>query len=260
MLHEFLDYYSELAVLFEMKTYALRKPIASGLRKINLVSSVVYTYQHTTTPERAVLFLHGFPAEAGKNEDIALKIAESLGCDTYVPHYPGLGENQGEFSFQGCILSSIELAQTLLKRFHYTKLDLVGHSWGGFVAYHLASILKETQSLVLLAPFSKNPSEKEVILQLKKFKFFQSLKHRPCNREALAQDFAFTLKNYDFPPLPKNCKTWIIQGSKDSIVTPQSTQALSCRIPNSLYSEVEDNHGFQNREVTYHEILKALSE
>ncbi len=106
--------------------------------------------------QEAVLFLHGFPAEQGnKNIDLAEKLTDDFGLDTYVMHYNGLGKSEGEFNFSSSIEESAKFAESLIKENSYSKLHLVGHSWGGSVATEVYRRIKDQRGrLVLLAPFT----------------------------------------------------------------------------------------------------------
>jgi esterase/lipase len=100
---------------------------------------------------KATLFLHGFPGVRSKqNKDLAEK-ASLLGRHCFVPLYEGLGQVDGEFSFLRCREQVSQLANDLLKKFE--TIDVVGHSWGGYLALGLAAQEKEKITrLVLMSP------------------------------------------------------------------------------------------------------------
>lgn len=115
-----------------------------------------------TFKEKAILLLHGFPAEGSsskyeKNIDIALELSQALGCDVYVPHYRGLGiSSTSDFSFKTSIYDSLALLNEISDS--YCSISIFGHSWGGYIAFNL---LREFQGkdiishVCLFSPFSK---------------------------------------------------------------------------------------------------------
>lgn len=114
----------------------------------------------------ACLMLHGFPAatppspQVEKNQDIAARIANSLRMDVYLNHYRGLGKSEGRFSFRRSIEDSLKLAQLLLDKHKYRSLNILGHSWGGFVAMNVAHRLNAFGGkMILLSPLNLIPPE-----------------------------------------------------------------------------------------------------
>jgi pimeloyl-ACP methyl ester carboxylesterase len=99
----------------------------------------------------ATLFLHGFPGVRSKqNKDLAEK-ASRLGRRCFVPLYAGLGQAEGEFSFLKCRDQVRSFAKELLQA--HGTLDLVGHSWGGYLALGIAAEEQEKiDRLVLMSP------------------------------------------------------------------------------------------------------------
>ena len=222
----------------------------------------------------AVLFLHGFPADSGKNEDIAEKIKKK---DAFIFHYAGLGNSSGVFSFYSSIQDAIQLSKILLRQ--YSKLHLVGHSWGGLVCLNiireLVSLKLEPSCLgqiALLAPFSKFTDdltfEQEVEKGLRDFiESRKQLRHESANNysvETLTRDLEFVKKAcspIDFIssiPFRKDQLT-IIQGTKDEVVLPADTRQLVSRLPlETNFIEVDDNHWFRDRASLLELIEQAL--
>jgi pimeloyl-ACP methyl ester carboxylesterase len=103
-------------------------------------------------PGRATLFLHGFPGVRSKqNRDLAERVAARTSRKCFLPLYAGLGHSEGEFSFLKCRTEVRALAHELVTT--YGSIDLVGHSWGGYLALGLASDHQDAiGSLVLMSP------------------------------------------------------------------------------------------------------------
>jgi len=103
-------------------------------------------------PGRATLFLHGFPGVRSKqNKDLAEKAARTTNRKCFVPLYAGLGQAEGDFSFTRCRAQVQLFASELIAK--HGSIDLVGHSWGGYLALGLAAEHQEKIGrLVLMSP------------------------------------------------------------------------------------------------------------
>jgi pimeloyl-ACP methyl ester carboxylesterase len=121
-----------------------------------------------------ILMLHGFPAEpvkdpaTDKNIDLAFQLNE-VGHEVLLIHYNGLGLNRdGSFLFSSSISDSISAASSMLER--SPKINLIGHSWGGYVSIILKNKFKHRiNRTILLSPFVFLPDEltlKNVLRQL----------------------------------------------------------------------------------------------
>lgn len=125
-------------------------------------------FARSTVPSReAAVVFHGFPAQPPwdpareKNSDIAERIAQDAGHDAFVMHYAGLGQSDGKFSFPKSVTDSIALVQHLQRAYGYSKVHIVGHSWGGLVALNVYQALPEDVrgNMVLLSPFVFFPED-----------------------------------------------------------------------------------------------------
>lgn len=108
-------------------------------------------------PHPTILLLHGFPGTA-LNLDIASKL-QQVGYNVLVIHYRGAWGSQGSFSF----LHSLEDVQATLTfirkadvasehRIDTSKIILIGHSFGGFLALKTASVDPTIQHVAALSP------------------------------------------------------------------------------------------------------------
>ena len=98
------------------------------------------------------VFLHGFPAVRSiQNRDIAKQTSEVSGRHVFLPLYRGLGFSEGEFSFRECREDVEAFVGDLIAR--YGTIDLVGHSWGGYLSLGLsAKHGAKVRRLVLMSP------------------------------------------------------------------------------------------------------------
>lgn len=105
-----------------------------------------------TKSKPVTVFLHGFPAVRSiQNRDIAEKTAKATGRHVYLPLYRGLGFSEGEFSFRQCRADVHGFVDDLIQK--HGRIDLVGHSWGGYLSLGLAAKHgSKIGRLVLMSP------------------------------------------------------------------------------------------------------------
>ncbi|GEM_PF-2287382 len=107
-----------------------------------------------------VIFLHGFPSLRSKqNRELAEIVSRENSCEVLLPLYSGLGFSEGRFTFSGCMDQVVDWATSLMRqRLNQGwkgRVQLVGHSWGGFLSLRLAQISEIKASLnrmVLMSP------------------------------------------------------------------------------------------------------------
>jgi pimeloyl-ACP methyl ester carboxylesterase len=101
---------------------------------------------------QATLFLHGFPGvRSNQNRDLAEMASERSDRHCFLPLYSGLGQADGEFTFRGCRADVQRLASELIAK--HGSLDIVGHSWGGYLGLGLAREHQEKIGrLILMSP------------------------------------------------------------------------------------------------------------
>ena len=100
--------------------------------------------------------LHGFPAVRSKqNVEIAERLAEQLQSRVEVLFYSGLGIAPGIFRFQDCLREVTAHFRELVQKHPDRSLDIVGHSWGGFLALAMAQVepvAARLRKMVLISP------------------------------------------------------------------------------------------------------------
>ncbi len=100
-----------------------------------------------------IVFLHGIPGIRSKqNRDIAEVVARETKRECFLPLYAGLGHAPGTFSFQGCKRDVLEYVESVLDE-TTGPIDLVGHSWGGFLSILVsAKYSPRVRRLALMSP------------------------------------------------------------------------------------------------------------
>ena len=126
---------------------------------------------HVYHPESSVhsdlgplVFLHGFPgARSEQNREVAQKVSNLTGREAIVLLYAGVDDKSRMFTFKGCIDEVQAYFADLLKR-EPRRIDLVGHSWGGFLALTLIEKFANRLShVVLMSPLLEFAAEDVVI-------------------------------------------------------------------------------------------------
>lgn len=201
-----------------------------------------------------VVSLHGLPGvRSRQNRLIAERIAALTQKPTHVLFYRGLGEAPGVFSCAGSVL---DVRLFFEERFAsgVTTVDLIGHSFGGFLSLLVGHLYpNRVRRIVLLSPlvqfFEPDLSAR----------FFQDLKsnypHFGWDEGVnLAQEFHRLGEQY--PPirliqsLSRNLEVLYLQ-AKDDDITPvfaaeEARRFFSCQLDFRL---VDQDHAFlSNRE------------
>jgi esterase/lipase len=114
-----------------------------------MIDQEIYCDEYKGDGNFAVLFLHGFPAIRTKNEDLAEHLTGSTSVDCYLPHYPGLGESKGEFSFYKCYQTALMKYKEVREKYGHNFIVL-GHSFGGAIALRLFYEFPDNHKYTLL--------------------------------------------------------------------------------------------------------------
>lgn len=118
------------------------------------------------------VILHGFPGEKGnRNHDLAMSLYECNGQSSFIVHYEGLGQSLGDFNFYESIFHTIDVINQKLQDKGVSKINIIGHSWGGLVGLFLMH--KATfaiNKIVLLSPFLSIPKNDELLLLINNLK------------------------------------------------------------------------------------------
>lgn len=202
---------------------------------------------------KALILFHGFPCTdpITKNHDIANIAHEQLDIDTYLLHYPGLGDSKGLFSFQQSIDDSIQFAKEIAQNSKYDEIFILGHSWGGLIALNVCSILQEKiKKIILLSPYMYLPPDKELSINLKKEIEANPNILLPENFSSILAELQFVRKYRNPQDIIKNqvmksYDTAIIQAKNDDVVPRELTKSLLTKFEKKpQYIELSTNHSF----------------
>ena len=109
-------------------------------------------YRHGPATGEAVLLLHGFP-ETAASWNAVVKRLTAAGYQTWVPVMRGYAATATPAGRQAYTTAHLVGDLTaLIAYFHLTRVHVVGHDWGGFLAWKLAQLFPaKLRSLTVLA-------------------------------------------------------------------------------------------------------------
>lgn len=98
-----------------------------------------------------LLFLHSLgPASSAAFLGLAVGPLEEAGYDVVAPDLPGYGESPPVAPDDYAVPALAELMAELVGELGWTRVVLVGHSWGGAIACHLAAARPDLVSALVL--------------------------------------------------------------------------------------------------------------
>lgn len=207
------------------------------------------------------LFLHGFPGAIGdRNIDLANAVSQEAKIRCFLPHYQGLGESSGRFSFSQSVGDVMAFSEDFFVKNQAQDIIVVGHSWGGFLALNLLSRFPETfKRLILLSPLLEIPNEDQ-ISRLVPLLFSKNRGTFVAQtEEALVSDFQLARESYSPLKLLSESvqeKITIIQASHDDEIPADSNRLLvRTRLPRARYFEVDQDHRFQKNRAAIKSLL-----
>lgn len=218
---------------------------------------------HSESKE-AVIFIHGYPGtREDKNRDL---VDLDAPYDRYLLHHLGLGKSRGQFSFQESVASCRRFTKYIQKK-GYSKVHLIGHSWGGFVALAMLDLALDLASkIILISPFLKIPAERELSLLVSEVykdggEYIGHMKEIDVH-----QDLCELAKTHNFEHF-KNFLTShsidlkIIQALNDAETPVEIAREFVDGLFGIDYFEAETDHSFLNyREPLKQFICHALAE
>jgi len=224
------------------------------------MQTITFRAQQPKKPH--TISLHGFPAvRSQQNRFYADLVAKDLSRDCTVLLYDGLGFSPGVFSFKETLkevdayFSKFELAKD-------EKVDLLGHSWGGFLSLYLTSRYPERIGrLVLMSPLLEFGQAAQSRVELEK-----TAASNPQLKLAdkLAEDFEWVGRTHPTAPMiqaiPESVKVTFLQAQSDQITPAQIAQAMLKNFKVAPVFELLDtDHSFiENRSQNAAKILLGL--
>lgn len=190
---------------------------------------------------RVIFFWHGFPADSGKNEDLAEHLHRHCKFDIYLMHFAGLGQSRGLFTFLGAFEDALLFVNEFTAQ--NTQINMVGHSFGGLVASHVARQIGGIDQLALLAPLVAVPPPEVVMEVLGQF----TSEHADHDLATLISE----TKLLNDLKLQVDCcnDLLVLHGKNDSVLDCQLSRAFveRCNFTNDSYHELVCDHWFENR-------------
>jgi len=232
---------------------------------VNLCGILDNPNEDKNTP--IIIFAHGFTSH--KNSSSYVKTLENLGLAriaTFRIDLFGHGESEGNFADititkgKDSILSAIKY----LKDIGYSKIGLLGSSFGGLSAIMAASETNDLFCLALKSPVSDwlkiaFTQQKDVLKKWKKEGIidYVSEEKKPKLKYGIVED----AKNNAFDVAYKiKIPTLIIHGDKDDIVPYEGSVKLSKLLPNAfLHTVSESNHLYSLSTKHFEEMSRTLS-
>jgi len=223
---------------------------------------------HLPGHKDSVLMLHGFPGEPVEdlNKEKNIDIAKQLnleGYNVFLYHYEGLGLNRdGIFSFSSSASEAIEVAKIVIEK-SKKRIIIIGHSWGGYLAILINSLLKEKiYKTILLSPFiflPKRSQLKEILENLLcsiPHQMAKGVKSNNLTDDLLTLDFEYFKQKEQMLSELKNIT--ILHAIEDHEVPLQSSKLLIECNPSITLLEVETDHGFKVSREANIELIKSL--
>ncbi len=195
------------------------------------------------------LFLHGFPAIRSKqNRAIAEVVARLTNQPADVLLYAGLGQAPGVFSFSRTVSDVDAYVRSLLGGKPSVRLNLVGHSFGGFLALRLAGLFpKQIRKMVLMSPLVKVRTGDPVRAWLASYASNPEL----ClgNLDELYEGYSRLATEISTEKLAAlvdgSVETLILQADKDNLTPPSDSKEIAkFFVREPIYELVDNDHSF----------------
>lgn len=199
--------------------------------------------------KEAVLFIHGYPGRReDKNRDL---VTISPLYDAFLMHHKGLGKSRGLFSFSESVESTHHFYDFICRK-GYSKVHVVGHSWGGFVSLSMMEKIAETSSkMILLSPFLRIPSGEKLKAIAKSLltngheyvgHFTQEELEADLGRLAVKHNFEHFQKRL----VKQKSNVQLIQALNDDETPVETAREFIKEVSFINYVELDTDHGFEN--------------
>lgn len=201
------------------------------------------------------LVLHGFPGIRSKqNREIAETIASRTAAPVRLVLYAGLGHAPGVFSFQTCVEQVRSYFADLIQESATRPVNLVGHSWGGFLSLVLAREFPEhVRRVALMSPLLQFFDETTMAGALqeyqKQYSFLRLEEPSSLAREFVQVGKALAPENL-IRALSDSIEILFLQASDDPITPPSVAEShLPFFVRQPDYRVVTNDHSFLSRRV-----------
>lgn len=197
--------------------------------------------------DNVLVLLHGFPGISTKqNRDLAPLFHEKLGWPTVIVFYPGLSMNPGRFTYS----ETYDLVKKTLNGFldlnPNMKINLYGHSFGGYLSLRLAKDFNKNIGKVFLLSPLLHVLDKTFFTDFLTMVYTEHKHLEKHSLEFLYDNHLQFVENYD----PKDLKSFLMskkvkvyQARLDTI-TPTAIAKEFVKDSSFEYEESEQEHSF----------------
>ncbi|KKQ01977.1 MAG: hypothetical protein US11_C0002G0036 [Candidatus Roizmanbacteria bacterium GW2011_GWA2_36_23] len=220
-------------------------------------------------PKSVIIIVHGF--NSNKNTKNFVRLKEIL-YENKIASFRfdifGHGESEGDFAELTISEAVDDILQSIkyLKKIGYSKIGLVGSSFGGNASIIVASKYKDLSLLVLKSPVSDYEERNQKMLSRSELEDWKSKGYRDMNDDGkiIKINYAFVVdyinnNGYEVANLI-NIPTLIVHGDADESVPVRQSIKISKLIPNcSLVLIHGANHVYTKPEHAQ-QMLKHISE
>jgi pimeloyl-ACP methyl ester carboxylesterase len=197
--------------------------------------------------KNVLVLLHGFPGiTTQQNRDLAPHFFEKLGWPTVIVFYPGLSMNPGKFTYTETYSLVKTTLNDLLAKNPHLKINLYGHSFGGYLSLRLAKDFnKNIGKIFLLSPLLHVIDKAFFTELINKLYTEQSyLDRHPL--EYMYENHQQFVADYD----PKDLKVFLsskkvmLYQARLDTITPTAIAKDYVKDTNIKYEESEQEHSF----------------
>lgn len=197
--------------------------------------------------KEVLIFLHGFPGISTKqNQDLAQLYFEKTMIPTIILFYPGLSIHPGTFAYTKTYHFVKSYIQQLISKYPNIKINLFGHSFGGYLSLRLAKDFNHhIHKIFLLSPLLHVISD-DFIRNYVTYVYENNPQLDRQNIDDLIRDHHVFIQNYDPQDLKKyleNKSVFLLQAQKDHL-TPTENALDFVQKSSIQYKESSQEHSF----------------
>lgn len=227
--------------------------------------SGILTTSQDDTSQPIIILVHGFSSHKNKKALVALSaVLNKNNIATFRFDFYGHGESEGDFENITITEAVDDILQAIhfVKSLGYTKIGLVGSSFGGIASIMAASQSPELFVLGLKSPVSdyweviKGQYSEEELQQ------WEKIGHRNHHNKKLNYTFIEDFNNNDaYKKAPKiTMPTILVHGDADETVPVSQSIKLAKLIPNCQFVVIKNaDHKYSNDD-HMQELVQAISE